>query len=1199
MTARRLVLLSVLLLAALTGAAWARDRYPLSGEWRARAGEEEAPPALDDPAWEPVTLPSVATCAAEGPHAVWYHTHFALPFSWSGYHLVLRLEGAKFAQRVFLNGREVGRHLGGFEPVEYDVSAFVTPGKRADLLIRLQDATALFPAAQKSAGAPGSAAPPASAGMVSPAGGAPEEVGIWDRVWLERRPRVSLGEVRVLPSFRKNTLQVVATVRSLASAEAAKKADRPADFDQTATVTASIPGLNSVSFDPATVTLAPGEEKTVTLNARGEAPEAWWPSRPRLHTLRVAVKAGWQAEAVEVKFGFRDVAVEGDRLLLNGVPIRLLAVSLAEGYLTLDPATVYQALKAYGVNAVWLANQPWPESWYEAADAAGMLVIADSALAGPAESYRFGPELFEASRAQVRAMAQHLANHPSIVAWNAETGMSTGSRGGVPPMPMLSLADAIRGADTSRPVLFAGEGDLGGRADIVSLRPRAPFELLARPESSVWSEAAGTAASASDAPRRGPGGKPIALAGFPALSPDEVNMPSLLFGDAYYPHMERYLPLAEAALRRWQVLAAREAGVSIICAAAAQDLLGPSTPLSQSLAAAFRPVTAFDLSPNQSVFAGSVAERRVAVLNDSPIARHLSLRWSLAPASGGGGIAGQMPLEMEAAGHEVVTIDLPLPVLSAPITEADATLELWEGERQLCQEAGKWRIFGRAALSGRLAEAPRRVAVYDPAGGMAALLADTGLDATRIEPADPAAALRRASLAVVGEGAFEEKAGAGGVPAALEQFVREGGALVVLAQHALPSWLPVSLAPQRASLAFVRDASHPVLKALDDRDFAYWLPDGLLSSKQVVKPVWGGFRTLVDSGGAEGLATAVLGELRLGKGKVILCQLETLARYGVDPSATRLVRNLLSYAVGPVPAGRPLALVCDDATAAAIAATGADSHRLTTLSGGAALNGSQALLVSDFLAVRGHEAELQAFVRRGGSVVLHGVDPSNVEIVTRLIEGPVTVGDNDQGAFAGVNFAGPALGMSNEELAWITWDAEGVALSPRVATYVVDLPSVPKAAAHTDPHVLISISSGRGTWIIDQVRWEDAGEQKMKAGRYLATLLQNLGVSFSALPPPAPAAPPALPKAPAASPTPAPAPAVTKPAPPPAPAHVPAAPAPAPTPPATPPAAPVASSGTPASPPATPPAAPAVPPPAPGPPSLPPVPAPPTAPKAP
>ena len=377
------------------------------------------------------------------------------------------------------------------------------------------------------------------------------------------------------------------------------------------------------------------------------------------------------------------------------------------------------------------------------------------------------------------------------------------------------------------------------------------------------------------------------------------------------------------------------------------------------------------------------------------------------------------------------------------------------------------------------------------------MLTEAGIGTVTFDPENPQAALRRASVAIIGEGAVE------GVPAtddpatrALTEFVRGGGTLLVLAQPAYPTSLPVSVTAQRAAIAFVRDITHPALQGLGDQDFAYWLPDGLLSRLQFAKPAWGGFRTLLDSGGADGVATAGLGEVRLGKGRAILCQLELVNRYGTDPGATWLMRNLLTYtATKPVPT-HLLGVISDDATAAQVSATGAQGRRVPPEAKRLDLRDYQVLLVQDIGRLRGQEAEVRSFVRRGGRVLLHNVSPASVEVVTALLGGPVTVTENDQSVFLLGDVTGAGRGLSNEDLCWLEPGAEGPVPSPRVASYLVDLAPAPHAVGHAGPGLLLSLPDGKGAWVIDQVRWDDCGDQQVKANRYLATLLQNLGAAF-------------------------------------------------------------------------------------------------------
>ncbi len=431
------------------------------------------------------------------------------------------------------------------------------------------------------------------------------------------------------------------------------------------------------------------------------------------------------------------------------------------------------------------------------------------------------------------------------------------------------------------------------------------------------------------------------------------------------------------------------------------------------------------------------------------------------------------------------------------------------------------------------------MAVYDPAGTLNPVLSDANIEAAPLSGTDPKAALRRVSLAIVGEDALTAQPDAVSTLQGLLDYVREGGTLLVLAQHTLPWDLPVSLISQEASLAFVRDPADPVLQGLDDRDFSHWLPNGLLSDTLLAKTTWGGFRPLLDCGGPEGLNAAALAEVRFDKGRLLLCQLPLVRRYGVDPDPTRLLRNLLAHATADLASAQPLAVLAAPETSAWLTAVGADTVPAVNASGRLSLNSGQTLLVGDFAAVRGHESELQDFVRRGGTVVLHNVTPDNVETVTRLLGGPLTLQTNTNAGFAVVDATGPARALSNEDLAWFAPSEEGTSLSSSVAGFLADASGLTGAKAYVEPHVLLSVPHGRGQWVVDQVQWDGAGAPEVAADRYLATLLQNLGVSFSppsakAPPPPAPIVIPPTPASPVESGPPvSPAPVVAPPAPPP------------------------------------------------------------------
>jgi hypothetical protein len=176
----------------------------------------------------------------------------------------------------------------------------------------------------------------------------------------------------------------------------------------------------------------------------------------------------------------------------------------------------------------------------------------------------------------------------------------------------------------------------------------------------------------------------------------------------------------------------------------------------------------------------------------------------------------------------------------------------------------------------------------------------------------------------------------------------------------------------------------------------------------------------------------------------------------------------------------------------------------------------QLLVISDLAQVRGNERRLQRFVKRGGHVVLHNLALETVDAAARLTGHPMSVQPNPSGAVRLTCLLGPAAALSNEEFAWLVADpAAGLpALSPGIADQTLVLPALGCEAAYTSPVVLASVTSGRGLWVIDQVRWDRPGGHDAEAQRYFSTLLTSLGgtavmppaLTAAAPPPVAPAA---------------------------------------------------------------------------------------------
>ena len=58
-----------------------------------------------------------------------YVTEFNLPDNWEGLRTVLHFSGVKSGFTCWINGKEVGYSQDSFTPAEFDISAYLKPGK--------------------------------------------------------------------------------------------------------------------------------------------------------------------------------------------------------------------------------------------------------------------------------------------------------------------------------------------------------------------------------------------------------------------------------------------------------------------------------------------------------------------------------------------------------------------------------------------------------------------------------------------------------------------------------------------------------------------------------------------------------------------------------------------------------------------------------------------------------------------------------------------------------------------------------------------------------------------------------------------------------------------------------------------------------------------------------------------------------------
>jgi beta-galactosidase len=298
----------------------------------------------------------------EPQEALWYKR--PLPALKEGKRTLLNFEAVDYAATVWVNGRKVGSHNGGFTPFSFDI----TPALKAEgneLLVRVDDATEGFQLHGKQKLQPG--------GIWYT-----RVTGIWQSVWLEQVPGrfindldfscdIQSGSVRIQPKLSGNPL-VGERLRVAASSGGQ--------------VVASGSGAAMVSL-------------------KIPAPKLWSPAAPNLYDLKVELldAQGQAIDEVRSYFALREFGKARDangnwRFTLNGKSIfhwgPLDQGWWPDGLLTppSEAAMISDIdfLKAAGFNMIRKHIKVESRRYYHHCDKIGMLLWQDQVSMG------FGPD---------------------------------------------------------------------------------------------------------------------------------------------------------------------------------------------------------------------------------------------------------------------------------------------------------------------------------------------------------------------------------------------------------------------------------------------------------------------------------------------------------------------------------------------------------------------------------------------------------------------------------------------------------------------------------------------------------------------------------------------------------------------------------------------------------------------------------------
>ncbi|MCR5409307.1 MAG: beta-galactosidase [Bacteroidales bacterium] len=307
--------------------------------------------------------------------ALWYRTSFSVPANWKD-RVLLHFDAVDWKAEVWLNGKPLGEHTGGYTAFEYDITDHIAEGEQ-QLLLKVWDGT-------------DNDRQPRGKQVSTPHGIWYTPVtGIWQSVWLEPVGKTYIkdynctstlaGSITVIPDIEGEADAVIVTLYDGAEgwdAENGKTGKRIAKAQA-----------------------EPGQALVL------EVPEAklWSPDHPYLYPLSIeVVKDGKVLDKVKAYTAIRSCTAVLDakghkRLGLNGEPYFQYG-PLDQGWwpdglytAPTDDALAYDIVKTkgWGFNFIRKHIKVEPARWYYHCDRLGMMVWQDMpSMAGNVDVFK-------------------------------------------------------------------------------------------------------------------------------------------------------------------------------------------------------------------------------------------------------------------------------------------------------------------------------------------------------------------------------------------------------------------------------------------------------------------------------------------------------------------------------------------------------------------------------------------------------------------------------------------------------------------------------------------------------------------------------------------------------------------------------------------------------------------------------------------
>lgn len=318
---------------------------------------------------------------------VWYKKSFDYKIPASG-KVFLYFGAVNYKADVYLNGKKLGSHKGGFTPFDFEVPANLLKTTGNFLVVKVDNKRGA------------------------------DEVPTLNTDWWNYGGITREVKLVELPASFIEDFFIRLKKASPGAAPAKnpevdgwiKLGQKPANGEM---LTVEIPELKLKKQFEAT-------DSITKINFTLTKPQLWSPENPKLYRVIISSKS----DKTEDKIGFRTIEASGKQVLLNGKPIFMRGISIhgeipqeiRRAYSKTDALQLLNEAKELGCNMVRLAHYPHDETMTRTADSLGILVWSEIPVYW---TINFGSQsVLEKAKTQLHEMITRDYNRASVIIWS-------------------------------------------------------------------------------------------------------------------------------------------------------------------------------------------------------------------------------------------------------------------------------------------------------------------------------------------------------------------------------------------------------------------------------------------------------------------------------------------------------------------------------------------------------------------------------------------------------------------------------------------------------------------------------------------------------------------------------------------------------------------------------------------------------------